>query len=206
LFGRLFRRRKKYKLILARRGTPLVIAEITARSIEEAKEEAMEIIDNMPRDQVPDDFKKYKWFKLVSEDESEKTRIRNPFHEEEEVDLELKPETIEKVAMAAIVERIPDIVSKAIDMSIQPALQLQSKLMNTAIDTATKFMKETFEKMLGIENPDKAFKEELRRTIVDLLNNPEKLALAWRIVKEGKIPVKTVAKQREGGGNVEEGE
>jgi hypothetical protein len=39
-------------------------------------------------------------------------------------------------------------------------------------------MRETFEKMLGIEDPDKAFKEELRRTIVDLLNNPEKLCEA----------------------------
>ena len=145
MLNRLFRRRPKtYILFLARRGRPLEIEKIVARNIEEALEEARAIIDDLDPEEIPE-LKQYKSFILISEDEKERKRIRNPYArkkgggEEEEIDLETEAE---KLMLATLINKIPDLMSKTIDAAVLPVADsltlIQRKIMEKQIEIITR--------------------------------------------------------------------
>ena len=148
-FIRWFRGPKKYILYLARRGRPLILEEITAYSIEEAKEEAEAIIDSLNPEEIPD-LRKYRYFIIRSEDGREVRKIRNPFHSEE--GKKITPEDIEQITLASMVEIIPQILNQG----AQFMFMLNQRFMQSLLDS--------YLSALGLKQPDKS--EKILETVV----------------------------------------
>ena len=119
---------RKYILYLARRGRPLVIDEIIAYSIDEAKEEAEAIIDSLNPEEIPD-LRKYRYFILKSEDGREARRIRNPFAQEGEKEITLRD--FEQLTMATLLESLPQLISQNIQLVTTLNQQLMTSILNS---------------------------------------------------------------------------
>jgi len=139
---------RKYILYLARRGRPLVIDEIIAYSIDEAKEEAEAIIDSLNPEEIPD-LRKYRYFILKSEDGREARRIRNPFAQEGEKEITLRD--FEQLTMATLLESLPQLISQNIQLVTTLNQQLMTSILNSYLQA------------LGLKERDKS--EQILETI-----------------------------------------
>jgi len=127
-----FRKPKRYILYLARRGRPLVIEEIEARNIDEARDIAETIIDSLNPEELPD-LKKYKWFIIEREDKKERKRIRNPFHsEEKEKNIE---EAVAEMTLAMVLERLPQMISSGIDFAMKINQTIMQRVVENVLST-----------------------------------------------------------------------
>ncbi len=127
-----FRKPKRYILYLARRGRPLIIEEIEARNIDEARDIAETIIDSLNPNEMPD-LRRYKWFVLEREDRKERKRIRNPFLQEEtKKDI---AEAVQEMTLAMVLERLPQMIGAGIDFAMKVNQTIMERVVQTVLSS-----------------------------------------------------------------------
>lgn len=187
---------REYIVMLSRRGGRKVLGKIRARSLEEA----ISIATKMVTESEDPDVTRAKTIKLLDTYEAREYDVDNPRYEapeETEKKEKITTEDVEQVALATVINHLPTIVGKSIDVAFSVSNTIMSKLMELQFRQLERIMGQMYQSpqdkvasavsefLIALARDPRAFVEALRQlatvgsTPPPSNSSPAELAKMW---------------------------